>query len=103
MTVESSEDRVSLLVDFGVMASWVPSSGAPAVSAPVLFDEPDVLENYGAARRRFRVTFQTEEFAGLDKGETIDVAGTAYVVAEVQRLGDGKFSHAVVTREDFRP
>lgn len=94
MSVEADADRLALLADFGVAASWTPAGGE-AVSLMGLFD------NATAPRTRFAEDLPVETTeatltvraidlpTGAARGDAVSLAGVDYLVKAIEPDGTG--------------
>lgn len=81
-----TEDLSIFLNDFGVTCT----SGA--ISALGLFDMPSqVLAGEMVLSTDYTLTARAADFGGLQYGDNITVAGTAYQVRETRLIDDGAF------------
>lgn len=85
--------------EFGVEASFVPTSGGAAQTATVLFDIPtesvlggEVLSDEPS------ITYPASALPGIRAGDNGIIEGVQYRVREVMRIDDGKLKMARLTR-----
>lgn len=80
--------------EFAVLAIW------GALQTEVIFNTPneDIL-NGRAQGIAFEVLLPTAEFPLITRGESVTVAGVAYVVREVRREGDGAVKRLILASD----
>lgn len=88
-----TEDLDGFLADFGVDATF------NAETAKVIFDMPDTMVmNDAVITASYTITYKSSSFSGLAYGSSITVDGDAYTVNSVQKLDDGAFSRAELSK-----
>lgn len=94
-----TEDLAVLFADFGVAATWTPSTGGAQQTATVIFDQPDIdLVSGMILSRDYKIVLPTSSFAGIDNGEVITVAGIPYTVREMRQQDDGALKELAVMK-----
>lgn len=92
MTVETASDRIALLADFGVTATYTPSGGSGS-SVKVIhdkdFQEADAGGSITFAIEIPRALGKTSDFANAAEGDTLVIDGTTYVILVVMPDGQG--------------
>lgn len=87
-----TENTDIFLADFGVVAT----DGAD--SANVILDMPDQLIAGDVISAEYRITYATGAFTGLGYGDPITVNGESYTVNTVQKIEDGAFTVATLSK-----
>jgi hypothetical protein len=92
VAVETADDRLIMLADFGVAATYTPSGGS-ASSITVIFDNAyEAVDTGGGvsfAVRQPRVTARTADVPNASEGDTLAVEGVTYVIRIVMPDGTG--------------
>lgn len=92
MAVESADDRLIMLADFGVAASFVPAGGG-AKAITVIFDNAyEAVDTGGGvsfAVRQPHVTARTADVAGATEGDALTIDGVTYTIRVVMPDGTG--------------
>lgn len=87
-----TEDLDSFLKDFGTDATF------GAETAKVIFDQPDVILDTLVVSASYIITYKTGVFAGMKYGDDITIDGQGYTVDVIQKMGDGKFTTASLSK-----
>lgn len=92
MAVETADDRLILLADFGVAATFTPVGGT-ASSITVIFDNAYEAVDVGGgstfAVTQPRVTARTADVSGATEGATLAIGGVTYTIRVVMPDGTG--------------
>lgn len=92
MAVETADDRLILLADFGEAATFTPVGGT-ASSITVIFDNAYEAVDVGGgstfAVTQPRVTARTADVPGATEGATLAIGGVTYTIRVVMPDGTG--------------
>lgn len=92
MAVETADDRLILLADFGEAATFTPVGGT-ASSITVIFDNAYEAVDVGGgstfAVTQPRVTARTADVSGATEGATLAIGGVTYTIRVVMPDGTG--------------
>ncbi len=94
MSVESADDRTTMLADFGAAVSWTPAGGAPA-GLTGLFDNATHLQSRYAddlpvVATEATLTIRASDLpAGAALDDAVSVGGVAYLVRSIMPDGTG--------------
>lgn len=95
MPVETSADRMAMIADFGVTATYTPFGGTP-VSVMGIFDNAyeDVSAGgtVGFAVLQPRFFCRSEDISAAQEDDTLVVGGVSYTIAVVMPDGTGMTS-----------
>ena len=92
MAVETADDRLIMLADFGVVATYTPVGGT-ASSITVIFDNQYEAVDAGGgvafAMQQPRVTCRSADVSGVSEGATMVIDSVTYIVRVVMPDGTG--------------
>jgi len=92
MPVESDNDRLFLLADFGVSATYTPLAGGSA-TINVIFDNEFIPVDTGAsvafAVQQPKATVRTADIPNATEGDVLAIDGVSYVIRVVMPDGTG--------------
>jgi len=92
MPVETANDRIAFLADFGVVATYNPVSGESS-TVKVIFDtdfqEADAGGSITFAIEIPRAIGKTADFASAIEGDSLVISGTTYTILVVMPDGQG--------------
>jgi len=92
MAVETTDDRLIMLADFGVAATYTPIGGT-ASSITVIFDNQYEAVDAGGgvafAMQQPRVTCRSADVSGVSEGATMVIELVTYIVRVVMPDGTG--------------
>jgi len=93
MAVETADDRLILLADFGVAATFTPAGGGASTALTVIFDNAYEAVDVGGgstfAVTQPRVTARTADVSGATEGATLAIGGVTYTIRVVMPDGTG--------------
>ena len=89
-----TEDLDDFLADFGVDATF------GSETAKVIFDQPDdILSSGPVISASYTIMYKSSVFTGLAYSSEITVNGELYTVDTIQKLNDGAFTSAQLSKE----
>lgn len=92
MAVETADDRLIMLADFGVSATFTPVGGS-ASNITVIFDNNyEAVDTGGGvafAMQQPRVTCRSSDVTGVSEGATMVIESVNYIVRVVMPDGTG--------------
>lgn len=92
MAVETTDDRLIMLADFGVSATFTPVGGS-ASTITVIFDNNYEAVDAGGgvafAMQQPRVTCRSSDVTGVSEGATMVIDSANYIVRVVMPDGTG--------------
>lgn len=92
MTVETASDRIAMLADFGVNASYKPLNGS-ARSIKVIFDDEYVPVDTGGgiafAMNQPKALAKSSDLTGTIENGSLIIAGISYLIKIVMSDGTG--------------
>ena len=90
--VETADDRLIMLTDFGVTATYTPSGGS-ASSITVIFDNEYIPVDTGAsvafAMNQPKAMVRTQDMPSAAEGDAIVIGGVNYIIRIVMADGTG--------------
>jgi len=92
MAVETADDRLVMLADFGEAATFTPAGGSSSAITVIFDNAYEAVDTGGGvsfAVRQPRVTARTADLPGVSEGDTLTIGGTAYVIRIVMPDGTG--------------
>ena len=93
MPVETADDRLIMLADFGVAASFTPAGGGAPSAITVIFDNAYEAVDAGGgstfAVTQPHVTARTADVSGATEGATLAIDGVTYTIRVVMPDGTG--------------
>lgn len=92
MAVETADDRLILLADFGVVALYTPVDGSQ-VSITAIFDNQYEAVDAGGgvafAMQQPKILCRSADVSGVSEGAGIVIGGASYIVRVVMPDGTG--------------
>lgn len=88
-----AENLDGFLADFGVVATY------DTETATVLFDCPDQIVAGDVISAEYVITYKTGVLSGIRYGSQITINGESYTVHNTQRLDDGAFTIARLSKD----
>lgn len=92
MAVETADDRLIMLADFGVAATFTPVGGAGSAITVIFDNEYQAVDTGGGvsfAVTQPRVTARTADVSGATEGATLAIGGVTYTIRVVMPDGTG--------------
>ena len=90
--VETADDRLIMLADFGVSATYTPSGGT-ATAVTVIFDNDYIPVDTGAsvafAMNQPKAMARTQDMPSAAEGDAIVIGGVNYIIRVVMTDGTG--------------
>lgn len=81
------------LNDFGVAVTFGSSTGKGILDQPT-----EIIAGGMVLTTDYQLTVKTSDFTGMDRGDSITVAGSTYTIREVRAVDDGVFSHVFLSK-----
>lgn len=104
MPVETINDQLFMLSDFGVSATYTPAGGS-ASNITVIFDNEYIPVDTGAsvafAMQQPKALARTIDVPGADQGDLISIDGIDYTVTIVMPDGTGMTELMLALREEL--
>ena len=92
MAVETINDRIALLLDFGVPVTYTVQGGSP-VALTGIFDNDfvtvDAGGDFGFAMQQPRLLVKTSDVVNCTEGDSFVISGVTYLSRVVQDDGTG--------------
>jgi len=92
MAVETADDRLAFVADFGVSATYTPAGGGSS-TITVIFDNEFIPVDTGAsvsfAMQQPKVQVISSDVPNVAEGDTMVIEGITYIIRVVMRDGTG--------------
>lgn len=92
MAVETINDRIAFLADFGVSVTYTVQGGSPGVITGIFdndFVNVDAGGDFGFAMQQPRLLVKTSDVINCTEGDSFVVSGVTYLSRVVQDDGTG--------------
>jgi hypothetical protein len=92
MAVESAEDRLAMLTDFGQSITYTRQGGSAATITGIFdndYAEVDAGGMVGFAMQQPRLMVRTSDVASATEGDAFVVSGVSYLIRVIQDDGTG--------------
>ena len=82
------------LNDFGVAVTFGSYTGKGILDQPT-----EIIAGGMVLTTDYQLTVKTSAFPGMDRGDSITVAGSTYTIREVRAVDDGLFSNVFLSKQ----
>ena len=92
MAVETADDRLFMLSDFGVSASYTPVGGSSSSIIGIFDNSYEAVDAGGGvafAMQQPRLTCRSADVTGVTEGALMTIEGASYIVRVVMPDGTG--------------